>query len=94
MQIDPDKLYFPRELVDSVGLSNKEIAFMKRKGCPFYGRKTTLRWVREFLAKQTGALPPIFPNDNLPPEPPKAVLRKPKRTTSDLPPNPFEIIPE
>jgi hypothetical protein len=65
-KIDPDKLHFPKDLVDSVGLSLREIAYMKRKGCPFYGRKTTLRWVREFLAKQTGAKPPVFPNDDPP----------------------------
>jgi hypothetical protein len=62
MKIDPDKLFFPCDLVESVGLSKNEIAYLKRKGCPFYGRKTTLRWVREFLAKETGASRPVFPN--------------------------------
>jgi hypothetical protein len=62
-KIDPEKLYFPNELTDAVGLSLREIAYMKVKGCPFYGRKTTLRWVREFLAQQTGARPPVFHDD-------------------------------
>jgi hypothetical protein len=63
MKIDPDKLFFPCDLAESVGLSKNEISFLKRKGCPFFGRKTTLRWVREFLAKETGASRPVFPND-------------------------------
>lgn len=66
MKIDPDKLFFPCDLAESVGLSKNEISFLKRKGCPFFGRKTTLRWVREFLAKQTGASRPVFPNDDPP----------------------------
>lgn len=43
-------LKFPLELVDDVGLSSREIAHFKRKGCKFYGRKTCLKWVREFLS--------------------------------------------
>lgn len=66
MKLDPDKLFFPCDLVESVGLSKNEIAYLKRKGCPFYGRKTSLRWVREFLAKETGAKPPVFPDDDPP----------------------------
>ena len=93
-KIDPDKLFFPCDLTEAVGLSNNEVAYLKRKGCPFYGRKTTLRWVRNFLAHQAGASPPIFPNDTLPPAVSTVVLKKRKVTKSDLPPNPFEIIPE
>jgi len=48
--IDPDKLEFPKDLAPSVGLQSTQISFMKRQGCKFYGRKTTLRWVREFIA--------------------------------------------
>ena len=66
MKLDPDKLFFPCELVEAVGLSKNEIAYLKRKGCPFYGRKTSLRWVREFLAKETGAKPPVFHGDDPP----------------------------
>lgn len=53
--IDVDKLYFPVEIVEVIGLSKNEIAFMKRKGCPFYGKKTCVRWVRDFLAIEAGA---------------------------------------
>jgi len=66
MKLDPDKLFFPCDLVEAVGLSKNEIAFLKRRGCPFYGRKTSLRWVREFLAQETGAKPPVFPGDDPP----------------------------
>ena len=53
--IDLDTLQFPQALAPAIGLSKNEIAFLKKKGCPFYGRKTSLRWVREFLARQAGA---------------------------------------
>lgn len=58
--IDQDKLEFPCALAEVIGLSKNEIAFLKRKGCPFFGRKTTVRWVRDFIAKEAGApmLPP------------------------------------
>jgi len=56
-QIDPDTLCYPVDLVESVGLSRNEIGFLKRKGCPFYGKKTTLRWVRDFIAREAGAQP-------------------------------------
>ncbi len=54
-QYDQDKLAFPCDLADVIGLSKNEIAFLKRKGCPFFGRKTTVRWVRDFIAHQAGA---------------------------------------
>lgn len=50
--IDPDRLEFPSVLAPYIGLQTTQIAFMKRKGCPFYGRKTTLRWVRDFIEEQ------------------------------------------
>lgn len=53
--IDPEKLYYPTEIAGVIGLSKNEIAFLKRKGCPFYGKKTTVRWVRDFIAKEAGA---------------------------------------
>lgn len=58
---DPDKLHFPVELVPVIGLSKNEIAFLRKRGCPFFGRKTTVRWVREFIAKQAGALATLPP---------------------------------
>jgi hypothetical protein len=54
--LDAERLEFPQVLVPYVGLSNREIAFMKKKGCPFWGRKTTLKWVRQFIAREAGAV--------------------------------------
>jgi len=55
LNADIDRLYFPSEMCSVIGLSKNEIAFMKRQGCPFYGRKTTIRWVRAFIAAKAGA---------------------------------------
>ena len=52
--MDPWKLQFPVEMVETIGLSKNEIAFLKKKGCPFHGRKTCVAWVRDFLAKSAG----------------------------------------
>lgn len=60
-ELDQERLAFPCDLAPVIGLSKNEIAFLKRKGCPFYGRKTTVRWVREFLALQAGAPTPPQP---------------------------------
>jgi len=46
---DIDTFYFPKEIASDIGMSKQRIAFLKNKGCPFYGRKTTIRWVRDFL---------------------------------------------
>lgn len=48
-----DKLFFPKELVSEVGMCKHQISFLKHKGCRFYGRKTTLRWIWEFLNEYT-----------------------------------------
>ena len=53
--MDPWTLQFPNEMVEIIGLSKNEIAFLKKKGCPFHGRKTCIAWVRDFLARQVGA---------------------------------------
>lgn len=53
--IDLDTLHFPAEIAEIVGLDKNEINYMKRRGCPFYGKKTTVRWVRAFIARETGA---------------------------------------
>lgn len=53
--IDPDRLEWPKNLAPHVGLHPNQIQFLKAKGCPYYGRKTTLRWVRAFLAEAAGA---------------------------------------
>lgn len=59
--MDPWTLYFPVELVDTIGLSKNEIAFLKKKGCPFHGKKTCVAWVRDFLAKSAGGPSPLMP---------------------------------
>lgn len=52
---DKDKLYFPAEIAAVIGLSVNEIGHLKKLGCPFHGRKTTIRWVRSFIARLAGA---------------------------------------
>lgn len=56
-----DRLYFPAEITKDIGLKVNQINFLKKKGCPFYGRKTTIRWVRDFIARQAGAVAPDAP---------------------------------
>jgi len=51
---DIDTLYFPSELESEIGISSKEINFLKKKGCPFHGSKTTIRWIRTFLNRASG----------------------------------------
>jgi hypothetical protein len=53
---DPDKLEFPSAIAPIIGLSANEITFLKKRGCPFYGRKTTVRWVRDFISRRAGAV--------------------------------------
>jgi len=57
-QIDPDRLEFPCHLADLVGMSPVDLGALKKLGCPFFGKKTTLRWVRQFLAQEAGAKAP------------------------------------
>ena len=52
---DPQKLFYPVELAEHVGLSNREVSALRRRGCAFFGRKTCLAWVREFIARESGA---------------------------------------
>lgn len=56
---DPERLYFPPEIATEIGTSGMAIRAMKRRGCPFLGRKTTIKWVREFIAKEAGAIPSV-----------------------------------
>lgn len=53
-----DKLFYPKDLVDDVGLSKHGIAFLKKKGCRFYGRKTCIRWIRDHLNYLTSVVGP------------------------------------
>jgi len=49
-------LQFPVELVEIIGMSKNEIAYLKKQGCKFHNRKTCVAWVREHLAKSAGGL--------------------------------------
>jgi hypothetical protein len=51
---DIDTLHFPSDISEEIGLSINEITHLKKRGCPFHGSKTTIRWVRLFLAKCAG----------------------------------------
>jgi len=47
----PDTLYFPHEITQEIGMCRNRIANLKRLGCKFHGRKTTINWVRAFLSQ-------------------------------------------
>jgi len=59
VRINPNRLYFPYQLVEEVGLCRRSIAFLKKKGCKFFGRKTKIVWINEFLEEQARALSPV-----------------------------------
>jgi hypothetical protein len=44
-----DTLAFPKHLAREIGYCAWSIGMMKKAGCRFCGRKTTIRWVRQFL---------------------------------------------
>ena len=48
-------LRYPCEMTGEIGLSTNEINALKRKGCPFLGRKTSVAIVRAFLHRTMGA---------------------------------------
>lgn len=52
--MDDETLQFPAKIAEKIGLATNEINAMKRLGCPFYGRKTCVAWVRAWLAQQAG----------------------------------------
>lgn len=52
--MDPDKLEFPVHLADIIGLRKETISYWKKLGCKFVGRKTCIRWVREFMNTISG----------------------------------------
>jgi hypothetical protein len=49
---DIDTYYFPAQIADEIGFSANYINNLKRFGCHFHGRKTTIRHVRTCLAKK------------------------------------------
>lgn len=58
-------LQFPIDIKEEIGLNEKEINAFKGRGCRFYGRKTCVAWVREYLLKVTGSEP--APTEHLQP---------------------------
>ena len=50
---DDRTLRFPPEIADRIGLSANKINSFKAKGCKFFGRKTTVEWVRAFIDRAT-----------------------------------------
>lgn len=44
-----DALQFPCELAKHFNASTNYIANLKRLGCTFMGRRSSVRWVREFM---------------------------------------------
>ena len=47
-----DTLAFPKELAGEIGYSAWSIGVMKKAGCQFCGRKSTIRWIREFVGSR------------------------------------------
>jgi hypothetical protein len=60
-----ETLRYPVEIAAEIGLNLNEINKLKDKGCPFYGKKTSVRIVRAFLYRTMGAeslfVPPGHP---------------------------------
>ena len=48
-EIGYDQLAFPKKLAPIIGYCAWSIGAMKKAGCRFIGRKTTCRWIREFI---------------------------------------------
>lgn len=46
-------LQFPKQISKEIGLHSNEINAFKARGCRFYGTKTCVAWVREYLQKIT-----------------------------------------
>ena len=61
--MDTQTLAYPKQIARRIGLSKNEIAKLKREGCPFRGRKTTVAWVRAYLDKASGAQELLNPTE-------------------------------
>lgn len=46
-------LRFPSEIATKIGLHAGQINALKNKGCRFFGKKTTVKWVRDFIDQAT-----------------------------------------
>lgn len=56
MITDDLTLFFPADIAHTIGMSAPEINAAKAQGCRFFGKKTCIRWVREWIdAKATPA---------------------------------------
>jgi hypothetical protein len=60
---DDQTLNFPAHIAEQIGLSAHEISWLRKSGCPFHGRKTSVRWVRLYLDKISGAEKLIYGNE-------------------------------
>jgi hypothetical protein len=59
--MNPDRLYYPTEIADEIGMSRNRIGALKKKGCKFIGLKTKIRWVNEFLEEQAKPIETAHP---------------------------------
>lgn len=50
-----ETLQYPAKIAAEIGLSPNQINNFKKHGCRFFGRKTSVAWVREHLARVTQA---------------------------------------
>lgn len=50
-----ETLRYPAKIAEEIGLAVNEINRLKKQGCPFYGRKTSVRLVRNFIYQTLGA---------------------------------------
>lgn len=50
-----ETLQYPAKIAEEIGLAANEINRLKKQGCPFYGRKTSVRLVRAFIYQTMGA---------------------------------------
>lgn len=50
---DDATLEYPGKIAAVIGLSPNQVNAFKKHGCRFFGRKTSVRWVREYLNKVT-----------------------------------------
>lgn len=67
-----ETLRYPVEMTAEIGLNVNEINRLKDKGCPFYGKKTSVKIVRAFLYRTMGAESLL----GLPAHPPRSGVNK------------------
>lgn len=62
--MNEDTLQYPKFIAKEIGLGVNEVNALKGQGCPFYGRKTSIRIVRAFLHRLMGAESLLAPNEH------------------------------